>query len=60
MEIKINPTNPRQIDKEKFEKLKQSIKDFSKMLELRPIVVDNDGIILGGNMRFLALRELGM
>jgi len=60
MDIRLNPDNPRQINPEKFAKLKQSIKDFPKMLELRPIVVDKDGIILGGNMRFMALTELGM
>jgi len=60
MEIKLNSSNPRKIDKDKLEKLKKSIKDFPKMLELRPIVVDKDGIILGGNMRFKALQELSI
>lgn len=58
--IKINPSNPRIIKDDKFEKLCQSIKDFPKMLELRPIIVDSDGIILGGNMRFKAIQELGL
>lgn len=60
MNISINPNNPRLIKDDKFKKLCQSIKDFPKMLELRPIVVDKDGVILGGNMRFRALQELGM
>lgn len=58
-EIKPNPKNPRLVNKAKFEKLKQSITDFSQMLKLRPIVIDNDGYILGGNMRYKALVELG-
>lgn len=58
--IKINPSNPRIIKDDKFEKLCQSIRDFPKMLELRPIIVDSDGIILGGNMRFKAIQELGL
>ena len=58
--IKINDQNPRLIKDNKFKKLCNSIQDFPNMLELRPIVVDTDGVILGGNMRFLALKELGM
>ena len=60
MKIHINPDNPRRLNKDKFEKLKKSIKEFPKMMELRPIVVDKDGMILGGNMRFQALQEMGM
>jgi len=60
MKFKLNQINPRTINKDKFKKLVQSIKDFPKMLELRPIVVDKDGVILGGNMRFRALQELKM
>lgn len=60
MKIKLNPDNPRQINETKFKKLKQSIQEFPKMLELRPIVVDKEGIILGGNMRYRALQDLGM
>lgn len=59
-DIKPNPDNPRVIRDEKFEKLKQSIKDFPKMMELRPIVVDETMTILGGNMRLRAIQELGM
>ncbi len=57
--IRNNPINPRLVNKAKFEKLKQSIQDFPQMLELRPIVINEDGIILGGNMRYKALVELG-
>jgi hypothetical protein len=58
-EIKPNPKNPRLIKDEKFKKLVKSIKEFPQMLELRPIVVDENNIILGGNMRFKALKEAG-
>lgn len=51
-EIKTNPNNPRFIKDDKFIKLVQSIKDFPEMLELRPIVVNKDMIILWGNMRY--------
>lgn len=59
-EIKINEDNPRYIKQEKFEKLKKSITDFPEMLEMRPIVIDENNIVLGGNMRFQACKELGM
>jgi len=58
-DIKLNPSNPRLIKDEKFAKLVKSIKDFPKMMELRPIIVNAENIILGGNMRFKALKELG-
>lgn len=58
-EIKNNPNNPRLIKDEKFEKLKKSITDFPKMMELRPMVINSDNIVLGGNMRLKALKELG-
>ena len=57
-EIHINPSNPRLIKDDRFKKLVKSIEEFPKMMELRPIVVDTDGMILGGNMRFKALQEL--
>jgi len=57
--IKSNPNNPRIIKDDKFEKLKKSIQDFPKMMELRPMVINADSIVLGGNMRFKALKELG-
>jgi len=58
-EILPNPENPRVLRDERFAKLKQSIQDFPKMMSLRPIVIDNMGMILGGNMRYRALQELG-
>jgi hypothetical protein len=59
-EIKSNPNNPRLIKDDKFKKLVQSIKDFPKMLELRPIVVNDDMVVLGGNMRLKACKEVGL
>ena len=58
--VKSNPNNPRVIKDDKFEKLVKSIKEFPKMLELRPIVVNNDMIVLGGNMRLKACKEAGL
>jgi len=58
-DIKLNDDNPRYIRDDKFEQLKQSIKAFPQMLRLRPIVVDENNIVLGGNMRLRALQELG-
>jgi hypothetical protein len=58
-DIRENPDNPRYIESEELFKLCESIKSFPKMMELRPIVIDDDGIILGGNMRYRALKELG-
>ena len=58
--IKLNPNNPRLIKDDKFSKLVQSIKDFPEMLNIRPIVVNDDMIILGGNMRFKACKEAGL
>jgi len=58
-EIKPNPNNPRLIKDDKFKKLCKSIEAFPKMMELRPIVVDDEGTILGGNMRYKALQALG-
>ena len=57
--IKLNPNNPRLIKDEKFKKLCKSIEEFPQMMELRPIIVDEDGVILGGNMRYQALQYLG-
>ena len=58
-DIKPNPDNPRVLRGDKFQKLKQSITEFPKMMSLRPMVVDSDGIILGGNIRYRALQDLG-
>jgi hypothetical protein len=57
--IKVNPSNPRIIKDDKFKKLVKSINEFPEMLELRPIVVNEDMIILGGNMRYKACIEAG-
>jgi hypothetical protein len=59
-DIKLNPNNPRIIKDEKFKKLVKSIKEFPEMLEVRPIVVDDDMIVLGGNMRTKACKEAGL
>jgi DNA modification methylase len=59
-DIKLNPNNPRLIKDDKFKKLVQSIKDFPEMLDIRPIVVNKDMIILGGNMRYRACKEAGI
>jgi hypothetical protein len=59
-EVKLNPNNPRLIKDDNFKKLVQSIKDFPEMLDIRPIVVNADMVILGGNMRFKACKEAGL
>ncbi len=58
--VKSNPNNPRLIKDEKFKKLVKSIREFPQMLELRPIVVDENNIVLGGNMRLKACIEVGL
>ncbi len=58
--IKSNPNNPRIIKDEKFAKLVESIKSFPEMLKLRPIVVNEDMVVLGGNMRLKACKEAGL
>ena len=59
-EIKSNPNNPRIIKDDKFKKLVASIKGLPQMLELRPIVCNADGVVLGGNMRLKACKEAGL
>lgn len=59
-EVKLNPNNPRLIKDDNFKKLVKSIIDFPEMLNIRPIVVNDDMIILGGNMRFKACKEAGL
>jgi hypothetical protein len=59
-EIKANPNNPRIIKDDKFKKLVKSIQDFPEMLKLRPIVVNDDMVVLGGNMRLKACKEAGL
>ena len=58
--LKPNPDNPRTISKDKFKKLVKSIKEFPEMLKISPIVVDENFIVLGGNMRLQALKKLGI
>ena len=58
--VKSNPNNPRIIKDDKFKKLVNSIKEFPKMLEIRPIVVNDDMVVLGGNMRLKACKEAGL
>ena len=58
--IKGNPKNPRIIKDNKFRKLVKSIKEFPEMLEKRPIVVDENMMVLGGNMRLKASKEAGL
>src|SRR5210317_815443 len=59
-QVRSNPDNPRFIKGDKFEKLVKSIREFPQMLELRPIVVNKDMIVLGGNMRLKACEEAGI
>ncbi len=54
-----NEVNPRYIDEEKKEALKKSIKDFPDMLEKRPLIVNSNYVVIGGNMRLKACKELG-
>lgn len=58
--IKSNPNNPRTIRDDKFKNLVQSIKDFPEMLNIRPIVVNEQMVVLGGNMRLKACIEAGV
>jgi hypothetical protein len=57
--IKANHKNPRRITNQQAERLLKSIEQFPQMMEIRPIVVDDSGTILGGNMRFQALKRSG-
>ncbi len=59
-EIHSNANNPRTISADKFAKLKRSLIEFPEMLKLRPIVVDKDMVVLGGNMRLRALKDAGV
>ena len=59
-QIKSNPNNPRIIKDVKFKKLVNSIKEFPEMLEKRPIVVDENYMVLGGNMRTKACKQAGL
>jgi hypothetical protein len=59
-EVKLNPNNPRLIKDDKFAKLVKSIQELPQMLEIRPIVVNSEMIVLGGNMRLKACKEAGL
>jgi len=58
--IKPNPNNPRVIKNDRFRKLVKSIKEFPTMLMLRPLIVNNDMVLLGGNQRLKACKEIGL
>lgn len=58
--VKNNPNNPRLVKDDKFKKLVKSIQDFPEMLDKRPIIVNEDMIVLGGNMRLKACNEAGL
>ena len=58
-QIKINPRNPRKIGKEALDKLKASIQRDPEFMKLRPIVIDDDNMVLGGNQRLKAIKALG-
>jgi hypothetical protein len=58
--LKLNPDNPRTIKDTNFNKLVNSIKEFPEMLEIRPIVVNKELVVLGGNMRLRACKEAGL
>lgn len=58
--VKENPENPRIIKDYKFQKLVRSVKEFPEMLKIRPIVVNKDNVVLGGNMRLKACIEAGL
>jgi len=58
-EIKPNPSNPRIIKDDKFKKLVASIEKFPEMADVRPIVVNMDMVVIGGNMRLRAMKESG-
>lgn len=60
VDLKLNDNNPRIIKDEKFKKLVNSIKEFPEMLPLRPIIVDENNVILGGNMRYRACLAAGL
>lgn len=56
-DIKPNPTNPRFIKDDKFKKLVKSLQSFPEMATVRPLVLNTDHVILGGNMRYKAAKE---
>ena len=58
-EIKINPANPRTITDKEMAYLVKSLQEFPDMMKLREVVVDENNLIIGGNMRFRALQQIG-
>jgi ParB-like nuclease domain len=58
--LRPNPDNPRIVKDERFKRLVESIRKFPQMLELRPVVITDDGMILGGNMRHQAALNAGL
>jgi len=58
-DLKFHPLNPREFKKQGIRKLKKSLQQFPEMLAIRPIIIDEDGVILGGNMKKQALHEMG-
>ena len=56
--VKANKGNPRFIRDEKFAKLVKSLREFPDMAKLRPIIVNAEMVVLGGNMRLKAMQEL--
>jgi ParB-like chromosome segregation protein Spo0J len=58
-DIRPNPENPRVIRDDRFRRLVHSIRSFPEMMALRPMVIDEHGVVLGGNMRLRALQQLG-
>lgn len=58
-DIYLNDTNPRVIKNQKFEQLVKSIREFPDMTMVRPLIINQDNMILGGNMRYMAMKELG-
>ena len=59
-DLTFNPINPRKINETKINQLKKSLVEFPEMLKLRPIVVDSNYVVLGGNMRLKACMDLGI
>jgi ParB-like chromosome segregation protein Spo0J len=57
--VKPNPENPRSIRDDQFEKLVKSLKDFPDMASVRPLIINDDNIVIGGNMRLRAMKEAG-
>jgi hypothetical protein len=57
--VKGNPSNPRIIKNDKFKTLKHSIRTMPGYMKLRPVIVDEDMMVLGGNMRLKASIDLG-